>query len=201
MRSKTNVDEISRLYAEEHVGMVRLAHLMTGSLSIAEEIVQDAFVAVFEHAGWDAPAAIALLDPDADIEVFGIPIEQLGSRYEFLEKVDWRRTVEECNVTNNGPPIRVTCFYTSHNAWSDALGHAPSSGRYFFRITDGRIVKMVNLEGETAWGSIQAWVRLNHLDDLDLMYTSSGRVLYTPESLALWEQYTAEFVAEVGGGS
>lgn len=37
------------LYAERYARMVRLAHLLTGSNAIAEEIVQDAFVRVYER--------------------------------------------------------------------------------------------------------------------------------------------------------
>ena len=39
------------LYRERYAPMVRLAYLLTGSEAIAEELVQDAFVAV--HRSWD----------------------------------------------------------------------------------------------------------------------------------------------------
>ena len=40
------------LFADEYVGMVKLAHLMTGSNEAAEEIVQEAFVKVMHR--WDS---------------------------------------------------------------------------------------------------------------------------------------------------
>ena len=38
----------------------------------------------------------------------------------------------------------------------------------------------------------------NHPDDIDLMYDSVGPLL-DEESIALWEQYADEFVAEMTG--
>ncbi len=41
--------DLAVLYDEHRHAMVRLAHLLTGSLAIAEEVVQDAFVTLFAH--------------------------------------------------------------------------------------------------------------------------------------------------------
>jgi RNA polymerase sigma factor (sigma-70 family) len=38
--------ELAALYRDEHVAMVRLAHLLTGSNAIAEDLVQDVFVSL-----------------------------------------------------------------------------------------------------------------------------------------------------------
>jgi RNA polymerase sigma-70 factor (sigma-E family) len=38
-----------QLYEAEHAGMVRLAHLLTGSVPTAEDLVQEAFVKVYER--------------------------------------------------------------------------------------------------------------------------------------------------------
>lgn len=45
----TRRDALLRLYDAEHDGMVRLAHLLTGSAPTAEDVVQEAFVRVFER--------------------------------------------------------------------------------------------------------------------------------------------------------
>lgn len=42
-------DRLLELYQEEREGMVRLAHLFTGSVAIAEDMVQDAFVALYDR--------------------------------------------------------------------------------------------------------------------------------------------------------
>jgi RNA polymerase sigma-70 factor (sigma-E family) len=44
-------DAFVALYRERYDPMVRLAYLLTGSRAVAEELVQDAFVAV--HGAWD----------------------------------------------------------------------------------------------------------------------------------------------------
>jgi len=44
-------DDLLALYRERYEPMVRLAYLLTGNRSVAEETVQDAFVAV--HRNWD----------------------------------------------------------------------------------------------------------------------------------------------------
>ena len=44
-------DDLLALYRERYEPMVRLAYLLTGNRSVAEELVQDAFVAVHRH--WD----------------------------------------------------------------------------------------------------------------------------------------------------
>ena len=41
------------VYRTQRLGMVRLAHLITGSNTVAEEIVQEAFIRLQEH--WDRP--------------------------------------------------------------------------------------------------------------------------------------------------
>jgi RNA polymerase sigma-70 factor (ECF subfamily) len=49
-RVRTMAD-LERLYQEERVAMVRLAHLLTGSVSLAEEVVQEAFISVYKNRG------------------------------------------------------------------------------------------------------------------------------------------------------
>lgn len=42
-------ERLLALYDREHAGMVRLAHLLTGSATTAEDVVQEAFVKVFQR--------------------------------------------------------------------------------------------------------------------------------------------------------
>ena len=44
-------DDLLALYRQRYEPMVRLAYLLTGDRSVAEELVQDAFVAVHRHWG------------------------------------------------------------------------------------------------------------------------------------------------------
>lgn len=42
-------DDLAELYRAEHLALVRLARLITGSRELAEEAVHDAFLTVFQH--------------------------------------------------------------------------------------------------------------------------------------------------------
>ena len=48
-RAREERTSFAALYADRYAAMVRLAHLMTGSNAAAEELVQDAFVRVYER--------------------------------------------------------------------------------------------------------------------------------------------------------
>lgn len=47
--SLASLDDLAILFEELMPGLVRLAHLLTGSLQLAEEAVQDAFVTVYQR--------------------------------------------------------------------------------------------------------------------------------------------------------
>ncbi len=51
MVARTEVASFEAVYRSERPGMVRLAHMLTGSNALAEEIVQDAFLEL--HRRWD----------------------------------------------------------------------------------------------------------------------------------------------------
>ncbi len=54
--SLESLDDLAILFEELLPGLVRLAHLLTGSMPLAEEAVQDAFVTVYQRrAGIDKP--------------------------------------------------------------------------------------------------------------------------------------------------
>ncbi|MCP3934324.1 MAG: sigma-70 family RNA polymerase sigma factor [Actinomycetia bacterium] len=44
-----SLSDLAALYEREHVAMVRLAYLLTGSHSLAEEAAHDTFISVFKH--------------------------------------------------------------------------------------------------------------------------------------------------------
>ncbi len=49
---------VAQLYRREYPSMVRLAHLITGSNEVAEDLVQDSFVRLYHHWGQvDQPGA------------------------------------------------------------------------------------------------------------------------------------------------
>jgi RNA polymerase sigma factor (sigma-70 family) len=51
-------EDLERLYRAEHLPMLRLARLITGSTALAEEAVQDAFISLYQHRqSVDSPKA------------------------------------------------------------------------------------------------------------------------------------------------
>jgi len=54
---------------------------------------------------------------------------------------------------------------------------------------------------ESAWDEFETWLREHHADDMAAMLESPDdqTPLLTPESIGLWEQHTAEFVAAQNG--
>jgi hypothetical protein len=159
---------------------------------------------------WDAEAAIALFAPNAVTNVV-TEVEEYPSYFAWLETLDWRYTVEECKRRTVGPPVKVDCSYSYENAWTQALGVGPYSGSSMrFFIADGQIQELRNSFisdrngfSVQAWEVFREWVRDTHPENLNVMYDLGieGRTadvpIVTPEALALWEQYTNEFVASV----
>jgi hypothetical protein len=114
----------------------------------------------------------------------------------------------------------VHCPWVYDSKWHQALGLEPTSMLQVFFIRDGKIQEENETNSKAAdvervWVSFRSWVEENHPDDVATMYNTEGedpedtQTRYntggrvnsttTPESIALWEQYTDEFVAEVGG--
>jgi hypothetical protein len=151
---------------------------------------------------WDAEAAIALLASDAVVRDEIRTVEELPAWFDLLRAVDWRWTVGECAETATGAAAEVTCTYTHNNAWTRALGVEPLTGTFNFVVSDGEIAELNHIFNRADFSPVFAaftgWVGSNHLEDMDVMFTSVvGVYVLTPESIALWEQYTNEFVASV----
>ena len=92
------------------------------------------------------------------------------------------------------------------NAWTKALGVDPiSGGTFHFVIRDGLIQEIthtLNVAGfSPTWAEFQLWVRINHPDDHQIMYLRESAANWSPESVALFDRYTDEFVATVTAGT
>jgi hypothetical protein len=153
---------------------------------------------------WDAEAALALLAPDVVIH-HGLltQAEEYPSLFAWDKALDWHYTVEECNQIAVTDPVEVVCTFSHDNAWTEALGVGPFSGSSTdFVIADGQIQELTrNFNFSTgfstqAWDVFESWVKTNHPDGHSLIYRGNDPNL-TPEALALWEQYTSEFVASL----
>lgn len=70
---------LEELYRERHQPMVRLAYLLTGDRAVAEELVQDAFIAV--HRSWDR-----VTQPSAYLRVAVVNACRSWGRRQVLER-------------------------------------------------------------------------------------------------------------------
>ena len=153
---------------------------------------------------WDGEAAVALFAPDAVISgENGIAFaEDYPALFSWFQATDWRWTVEECTVTMAGPPAEVTCTYTQENAFSRALEVEAGVGSFDFITSNGQILKLHNnprSSRSALEGRFFGWVLTTHREDIEVLYKEGNADVprLTPESIALWEEYTNEFVASV----
>lgn len=157
---------------------------------------------------WDADGMQSLLAPDAvflgDLVDTG---ETLPPLADFERATGWTYIVDQCIETTGEPFPLVSCAYSWENDWSRALGVGPFGGSEFrFVFEDGRITEVTNnfnLRGlPRGWDPFVDWLEQAHPEDVPVMIDESfalGPIPYlTPESIALWEIYTDEFVAVEG---
>ena len=152
---------------------------------------------------WDSEAALVLLAPGA-VMTSGLAESptDIPAVFDFYRANDWRFTASECQQSNVGEPVVITCTYTHQNAWMRALGVDPRpGGSYEFVITDGKIEEVSSDFIEfPEWDTFVDWVRTNHnTDQFVLIADGCCTPSVTPEAVVLWEQYTNEFVAERDG--
>ena len=175
------------------------------------EIAADFFEA---RTNWDGEAVEALVDPRADLdgEFFTSPTgyPRLAAFDAATGTVYRVGDCTEAAIAGSTVRVRVSCTYSFENDWSRALGvEIPEMGNVFtFEIIEGKIhyvearVSQGFLDG--VWNSFLTWLEEAHPDDLGTMFIGTPRAAWpgnrpslTPESLALWEMYTDEFVEYV----
>jgi hypothetical protein len=160
--------------------------------------------------------ALAANDVEAMHELVAPEAEDVAWDDQTLTQ-DWQRatgivlTPQGCTErTSNGPEgALVDCTNTYDSSWHDALGLEPSTQATTYVVRDGKIragygganPEATEDDDDVArvWTGFASWVEVNHQDDVATMYHPEGGPNFTPESIALWEQYTDEFVAEHGG--
>jgi hypothetical protein len=207
---RATVSRRSRLLSVLAVGLIGLAAvwiLLNNSEGVASPVsVANAFMEARDNL--DAEATLTLFAADIPIsdgfieEIMAYPLY-----FDWLRTSDWRWAVGECAESSTGEGgTLVRCDYVSENEWTRALDHPPVSGFLDILVTEGEITGLVHT-GEIAqfdevWDEVTAWIEANHPDSLDQVLTPDLRrpVLHHPNSIALWEQYTNEFVASVEEG-
>jgi hypothetical protein len=146
-----------------------------------------------------------LVTDDAVIDDFDVSNADdylLGAEIE--QATGWRYLQPECTAIVPGPPNQVSCTYAMENAWSQALGVGPFTGSNFrFVIADGQIQQVTHTFdfhefSPQVFAVFLDWLTATHPNDEDVMLnSSSGNFNVTPESIALFEHHTTEFVTSL----
>lgn len=166
------------------------------AISLAQRFVE-------ARDAWDGEAVRALVANDAVIDDFDVSNADdylLGAEIE--QATGWRYLQPECTAIVPGPPIQVSCTYTMQNAWSEALGVGPFTGSNFtFVIADGQIQQVTDFFDFSefdpqVYAFFQEWLTATHPNDVGVMY-DGGVFSLTPESIALFEHHTTEFVTSL----
>ena len=157
--------------------------------------------ATAEH---DGKAAWELFAPDTEERLLGLA--DWTSTYDLDRAIGWDVINQGCEERSSGSDgTLVDCPYLFENDWMRALGIEPTAGNSEFLVADGQI-QSVTETGQAdesgifeAYRAFRAFVRENHPDDDSTMFGPGDQFLRNPESIALFEQYTDEFAASVGG--
>ena len=185
------------------IAVVALAIILTRDDGVASpESVANAYMEARENL--DADAALALFAPNAEVNEEGFDFSQMSALFTWYEASHWNWTPGQCPISSGREETLARCSYEFENDWTRALEHAPIAGEIQILISDGEITRLNSFLDTTqfgdVWESFLGWISANHPDDFDKMLVSGGTSpLIDDNSIALWEQYTAEFVAEQEG--
>jgi len=171
------------------------------ALAVAQE-----FMAA--RSEWDGNTVESLLAVDATIA--GTEFVESSADYpalsDYERAVGWRYLNPDCAVSSPG---RIRCTYTLETDVTRALGVGPYHGNSFvLDIEDGLIQTVTHnfspdqFLADTA--PFNSWLAATYPSDVELMFVPSASggdefARITPDSIALWENHTAEFVAEQSG--
>jgi hypothetical protein len=109
---------------------------------------------------------------------------------------------QSCQEVSQGDDgVLVECAFTATNDLFRVLGFDPETGQVTLLIADGHIENltetMLSRPSTTeVLSTFHDWLEDNHPDDVDTLMEGL-MVKVTPESIALWEQYVDEFVADM----
>lgn len=158
------------------------------------------------YSAYDADRAMAYLTDGAIAATW-------GSREEFRQDIAWseavgyREIIDHCEKADDlGSSQRISCSFDLHALRSDELWLGPFPDNvWLFSVRDGKIreaEKMLAYQAngfsQQMWEPFAAWVKTNHPDDVEVMYTdaSQSQQAHTAEAITLWDQRTRDYAAD-----
>lgn len=153
---------------------------------------------------WDGEAVRALVADDALIDDHAVENADDYLRVAAVEQATgWRYLQPDCTATVSDAPVEVTCTYTMENAWSQAIGVGPFTGSSFdFVVADGQIQQIAHHFNYTVfepqvYAVFGRWLTATYPNDVEVMFNSNATFRLTPESVALFEAHTTEFISSL----
>lgn len=162
----------------------------------------DSFLA--EWASYDSAEVASYLSTDALAAAGGL--DAIDREVRWREASGWQWMFEGCAEVGAGTARTILrCPFSYHGIRSDELGLPPFEGSDYRIVvgSGGQIESFTeNIEFEAnqfsarVWEPFHDWVRANHPDDVDVMYTDATGSSFgdTDESIALWERRSREYV-------
>ena len=158
----------------------------------------------------DGEATSAMLSEAAEIDDTNAATSAaLASKTNWFGAVGWEWTLVDCEETPALAGTQVHCSYAHDNAWSRALGleQINDGGTFTFVVADGTINSFVHdwqqaTFSPAVWEVFVPWVHENHSNQVQVILTDECcTAITTPEANAVWQELTAEYVAEVEANS
>lgn len=161
------------------------------------------------YGSYDADRAVSYLADDA-VTTDWPSLEGLRADLSWNEAVGWTELRSPCQRTGiDGATVELKCDYQVHALGSDQLGRGPfGDGYWSLHVRDGEIVYAspqfpfgTNGFSVEMWEPFLAFVEASHPGDADVMYNDDrSDAESTPESLQLWQQHVADYVAAETAG-
>jgi hypothetical protein len=169
------------------------------------EAVAREFLAAY--GSFDADKAITYLTNGAIAEG-GNTREELRLDFAHDRAVGLKQTINGCEQQGKSESgVSLRCAFEMDAIRSDEIGLGPYTGNYWrLTVRDGKIASaereiefMTNRFTDQIWEPFAEWVSVAHPDDVLAMYTDQRQEMQrvTEDSIRLWEQRTAEYVAVV----
>jgi hypothetical protein len=158
---------------------------------------------------YDADRMLTYLSDEAVLMAWD-STEGLRGNATWRQAAGWTELREPCQASKpSGSTVELRCDYRLHALGSEQLGRGPFEDNYWsLHVRDGQIVYArseipfgTNGFASEMWEPFLGFVESTHPDDVDVMYSGDRSTSnYDPESVRLWEQHIADYVASETAG-
>jgi hypothetical protein len=165
------------------------------------------------YGSFDADRALTYLTddyliPDAIAGQGSNTPEQFRLGVAHARAIGYKQTIYDCEQQGNSDSeVILRCAFDMHALGSDKIGLGPYTDNYWdLTIRDGKIDSVDSVWGfmsngfsDQMWEPFAYWVSVEHPGDVEAMYTDLSQIMeqVTQDSIPLWEQRTAEYIAVV----